>query len=137
MLASLKASLITSICALLIGAASAGPGLTLKTKVVNLRFESSKARMSAVNFPPACADRAHSDPDTPAGYQPLGTANINGRCFAVYAFQNGSKPDDVASQGKGFADVFDSTGHLMRRFSFIEKLNSPAQVTEYVPMSAR
>ena len=38
---------------------------------------------------------------------------------------------------EGFADVFDSTGHLMRRFSFIEKLNSPAQVTEYVPMSAR
>jgi len=45
-------------------------------------------------------DRAHSDPDAPAGYSTLGIAKINGSRVSVYAFQNGAKLDDVAGPGR-------------------------------------
>jgi hypothetical protein len=67
----------------------------------------------------------------------LGIAKINGRRIAVYVFQNGAKLDDVAGQGQGFADVFDSAGHLIRRFVFRENLHSPPQITEFVYMPER
>jgi hypothetical protein len=82
-------------------------------------------------------DRADGEPDAPAGYSSLGITKINGKRVAVYVFQNGAKVDDVAGQGQGFADVFDSAGHLIRRFVFKENLNSPPQITEYVSMPAR
>jgi len=43
----------------------------------------------------------------------------------------------VAGQGTGFADVFDRAGHLIRRFTFRENLNSPPQITEFVYMPER
>jgi len=121
-----KISLITSICALLMGSASVAPDLAIGAKVVNL--DSAFKRT---------IERAHNDPDAPEGYSPLGIAKINGSRVAVYAFENGAKPDDVAGTGRGFADVFDSAGHLIRRFAFRENLNSPPQIIEYVPVPAR
>ena len=67
----------------------------------------------------------------------MGIAKINGSRVSVYAFQNGAKLDDVAGPGRGFADVFDSAGHLIQRFAFREKFNSPPQITEYVSMPER
>ena len=84
--------------------------------------------MSDDGFPLAHLGRAPGDPDAPLGYSPLGIAQINGTSIGVYAFQNGAKPGDVAGRGQGFADVFDSAGHLKRRFVFRENLNSPPQI---------
>jgi hypothetical protein len=119
-------ALITSINASLIGSASVAPDLAIGAKVINLD-SSLKPTIG----------RAHSDPDAPEGYSTLGIAKINGSRVAVYAFDNGAKLDDVAGPGRGFADVFDSAGHLIRRFAFRENLNSPPQITEYVPLSAQ
>lgn len=134
-----KTTLITSIGAFLIGAASVAPGLARSTKVVNSgsTFKTSNARMSDVGSSLVRVDRAHGDPNAPAGYSPLGITKINGKRIAVYVFQNGAKLDDMAGQGEGFADVFDAAGHLIRRFTFRENLNSPAQITEFVFMPAR
>ena len=66
-----------------------------------------------------------------------GIAKINGTRVAVYAFQNGARLDDEAGEGRGFADVFDSAGHLIRRVSFRENLNSPPRITEYIPLPAQ
>jgi hypothetical protein len=134
-----KTTLITSIGAFLIGAASAVPGLALGTKVTHSAsdLKSSNARVSGVGSSLVRIDQAPGDPDAPAGYSPLGITKINGKRVAVYVFQNGAKVDDVAGQGQGFADVFDSAGHLIRRFTFRENLNSPAQITEFVFMPAR
>ena len=118
--------LITSINTFLIGPVSVAPDLAIGAKVVNL--DSALVRTIG---------RANSDPDAPEGYSTLGIAKINGRRVAVYSFDNGAKPDDVAGPGRGFADVFDSAGHLIRRFAFRENLNSPPQITEYVPLSAQ
>ena len=43
----------------------------------------------------------------------------------TYAQQNAQKHDDVAGPGHGFVDVFDTDGHLLRRFASRGPLNSP------------
>jgi len=134
-----KTTLIASIGAFLVGAASAATGLALNTRVANSDFalKSGRERNTRVGPPVTPVERTHGDPVTPAGYSPLGIANINGRRVAVYAFHNGAKVNDAPGRGEGFADVFDRAGRLIRRFNFRENLNSPPQITEYVFMPAR
>jgi uncharacterized protein (TIGR03118 family) len=65
------------------------------------------------------------DPNIPAGFAPFGIQNINGDLFVTYALQNAALHDDVAGPGNGFVDVFDTDGHLLRRFASRGPLNSP------------
>ena len=132
-----KITLITSIGAFLIGTASPAPRLALGAKVMNSPIKPGNALMSSVGSPVASVPRAYGDPDGLVGYSPLGMAKINGRRVKVYVLQNGAKLNDAAGQGQGFADVFDSTGHLIRRFIFRENLNSPPQITEFFYMPNR
>jgi uncharacterized protein (TIGR03118 family) len=74
-------------------------------------------------------DGGFVDDDLPAGYAPFGIANIDGDLFVTYARQNALKHDDVAGAGHGFVDVFDTDGHLLRRFASRGSLNSPWAVT--------
>lgn len=69
------------------------------------------------------------DPKLPAGYAPFGIQNIDGDLFVTYAKQNALKHDDDAGPGRGFVDVFDTDGHLLRRFASRGPLNSPWAVT--------
>jgi uncharacterized protein (TIGR03118 family) len=80
-------------------------------------------------FTPATTDGGFVDPHIPAGYAPFGIANIDGDLFVTYAKQNALKHDDVAGPGNGFVDVFDTDGHLLRRFASRGPLNSPWAVT--------
>lgn len=132
-----KTTLITSIGAFLIGTAFPAPRLALGTKVINSPIEPGNALMSSVGSPLAPVARGYSDPDAPAGYSPLGMARINGRRVKVYVLQNGAKLNDAPGQGQGFADVFDSAGHLIRRFIVKENLNSPPQITEFFYLPER
>jgi uncharacterized protein (TIGR03118 family) len=70
-------------------------------------------------------DGGFVDPKIPAGYAPFGIENIDGNLFVTYALQNTAKHDDVAGAGHGFIDVFDTDGHLLRRFASRGPLNSP------------
>jgi len=74
-------------------------------------------------------DGGFTDPAIPAGYAPFGMQNIDGDLFVTYAKQNAQKHDDVAGAGNGFVDVFDTDGHLLRRFASHGALNSPWAVT--------
>jgi uncharacterized protein (TIGR03118 family) len=74
-------------------------------------------------------DGDFTDPKIPAGYAPFGIQNIDGDLFVTYAKQNAEKHDDVAGPGNGFVDVFDTDGHLLRRFASRGALNSPWGVT--------
>ena len=80
-------------------------------------------------FTPATTDGGFTDPSIPAGYAPFGIANVDGDLFVTYAKQDGEKHDDVAGPGHGFVDVFDTDGHLLRRFASRGPLNSPWAVT--------
>ena len=66
-----------------------------------------------------------TDPNIPDGFAPFGIQNINGNLFVTYALQNEFKHDDVAGVGNGFVDIFDTDGHLLRRFASGGALNSP------------
>jgi uncharacterized protein (TIGR03118 family) len=70
-------------------------------------------------------DGGFADPRIPAGFAPFGIQNINGDLFVTYAKQNAQKHDDVAGPGNGFVDVYDTDGHLLRRFASRGPLNSP------------
>jgi uncharacterized protein (TIGR03118 family) len=79
----------------------------------------------STGFKPATTDGGFTDPKIPAGFAPFGIQNINGDLFVTYAKLNAQKHDDVAGPGNGFVDVFDTDGHLLRRFASRGPLNSP------------
>jgi uncharacterized protein (TIGR03118 family) len=74
-------------------------------------------------------DGTFADPNIPAGFAPFGIHNIDGDLFVTYAKQTGDKHDDVPGAGNGFVDVFDTDGHLLRRFASRGSLDSPWGVT--------
>jgi uncharacterized protein (TIGR03118 family) len=65
------------------------------------------------------------DPHIPAGYAPFGIQNVNGNLIVTYAKQDADAHDDVAGQGHGFVDMFDTNGNLIRRIAQHGQLNSP------------
>lgn len=119
-----KIALVGAIGAFLIGSASVA----------------SDVPVQAVKYPRSAykyVDGGRRDAGDPEGYSSLGIAKINGIRVAIYVLENGARLDDLAGPGRGFADVFDGGGHLIRRFTFRENLNSPPQVTEYVSVPVR
>jgi uncharacterized protein (TIGR03118 family) len=80
-------------------------------------------------FTQVSLDGHFTDPELPAGYAPFNIANIDGDLFVTYAKQNAQKHDDAAGPGRGFVDVFDTGGHLLRRFESRGRLNSPWGIT--------
>jgi len=81
-------------------------------------------------FKSITTDGGFVDPDIPAGFAPFGIENIDGNLFVTYALQKlPDKHDDMAGPGNGFVDVFDTDGHLLRRFASRGPLNSPWGVT--------
>jgi uncharacterized protein (TIGR03118 family) len=71
------------------------------------------------------------DPELPPppigepGFAPFGIQNIGGNLFVTYALQKPDQHDDMSGPGNGFVDVFDTNGHLLRRFASQGTLNSP------------
>jgi hypothetical protein len=133
-----KTTLVTSVAAFLIGAACVPPELGLVSKPLKPEsvFKSSNPGKEYVG-PSDHADRTLGGPDAPAGYSPLGIARIDNQRIAVYSYQNGTRLDDAAGQGRGSADVFDHSGHLIRRFIYRENLHSPPQINEFIYMPER
>lgn len=88
-------------------------------------FRSGHIDVFDSTFKPATLAGTFSDPNVPANFAPFGIANIHGDLFVTYAMQNAAKHDDVGGKGNGFVDVFDTDGHLIRRFATRGHLNSP------------
>jgi uncharacterized protein (TIGR03118 family) len=65
------------------------------------------------------------DPNLPAGYAPFGIRNFNGQIFVTYAKQDHKKQDDVACDGCGFVNVFDTSGNFVMRLISHGNLNAP------------
>jgi uncharacterized protein (TIGR03118 family) len=60
-----------------------------------------------------------------AGFSPFGIANLNGDLYVTYAKRNAAGHDDVAGPANGYVDVFDTSGHMLRRAATRGRLNSP------------
>lgn len=74
---------------------------------------------------PSGGEFSFTDSEIPAKFAPFGIANINGQLWVSYAKQDSAKHDPVAGAGKGFVDIFDTDGHLVRRFAAGAPLNAP------------
>jgi uncharacterized protein (TIGR03118 family) len=67
-----------------------------------------------------------ADPSIPSGYAPFNVQNLNGKLYVTYAQQDAAKDGgSVAGQGKGFVDVYDTNGNLIRRVALGGALNAP------------
>ena len=77
------------------------------------------------HFIPVHLAGSFTDPALPAGYAPFGIQNIGGTIYVTYALQDADKHDDVAGEGHGFVDAFDTGGNLIRRVASRGELNSP------------
>ena len=65
------------------------------------------------------------DNTIPSTFAPFGIQNINGQLWVTYAKQDAAKHDPVTGAGRGFVDVFDTDGNLLRRFAQRGVLNAP------------
>ena len=70
-------------------------------------------------------DSGFADPSLPAGYAPFGIQTIGSRIFVTYAKQDADAEDEVAGQGLGFVDVYDTSGNLLGRVAQHGQLNAP------------
>ncbi len=68
---------------------------------------------------------AFVDPKLPSGYAPFGIQTIGGRVFVSYAKQDEEAADEVAGQGRGFVDAYDTAGALLERVAQHGQLNAP------------
>jgi uncharacterized protein (TIGR03118 family) len=94
-------------------------------------------RLYAANFHAATVDvydgsfnlvtepGAFVDPSLPDGYAPFGIQNVGGRIFVSYAKQDADAEDEIAGQGRGFVDEYDTNGHLLQRVAQHGQLNAP------------
>jgi uncharacterized protein (TIGR03118 family) len=94
------------------------------------------AFLYAANFSAARIDvfnskwkRVHKDgfrdPRLPRGYAPFNIQALGGKLYVAYAKQDSEGTDEVAGPGRGFVDVFDSSGHLLDRLIRRGHLNAP------------
>jgi uncharacterized protein (TIGR03118 family) len=88
-------------------------------------FSAGKIEAFDNQFKPVVTDGTFTDTHIPAGFAPFGIQNIDGDLWVTYAKQDADKKDDVGGPGSGFVDVFDTDGHLLRRFAAHGVLNSP------------
>jgi uncharacterized protein (TIGR03118 family) len=66
-----------------------------------------------------------TDPRLPSGYAPFGIQAIDSRIFVSFAKQDADAEDEVAGQGLGFVDAFDTAGNLIARVAKHGLLNAP------------
>jgi uncharacterized protein (TIGR03118 family) len=92
-------------------------------------FHNGKIDAFDSNFAPVTLSGAFADPTIPAGFAPFNIEAIGGNLYVTYAKQDDDKEDDVAGNGNGFINVFDTNGALVKRFASNGALNSPWGMT--------
>jgi uncharacterized protein (TIGR03118 family) len=65
------------------------------------------------------------DRHLPRGYAPFNIQALGDKLYVTYAKQDQERTDEVAGPGRGFVDVFDSSGRLLDRLIRRGELNAP------------
>jgi uncharacterized protein (TIGR03118 family) len=76
-------------------------------------------------FAPTTVPGGFADPNLPAGFAPFNVQEIAGRIVVAYAEVDPSSGDEIAGPGLGYVDVFDTSGHLIRRLISQGALDAP------------
>src|SRR5207302_6551778 len=66
-----------------------------------------------------------TDPKIPTDYAPFDVQTLGGVLYVTFAMRDATGHDDVAGQGHGFVDAFDTNGNLLRRLVSHGQLDSP------------
>jgi uncharacterized protein (TIGR03118 family) len=107
-------------------------------KGLTLGMDDGKPRLFAANFGHNVVDIYNSsyhkvgsftDPTLPANYSPFNVQVLNGQLYVTFANRQPGAHDETAGKGLGFVDVFDMSGHLVRRLVSNGKLNAPWGMT--------
>jgi uncharacterized protein (TIGR03118 family) len=76
-------------------------------------------------FAPTTVPGGFVDHNLPAGFAPFNVQEVAGRLVVTYAEQDADKMDDTPGAGLGVVDVYDTSGHLLRRLVSGGHLNAP------------
>jgi len=88
-------------------------------------FHNGRVDVFDGNFNLITSPGAFVDPRLPAGYAPFGIQTIGSRVFVTYGKQDEDAEDEIAGQGLGFVDVYDTAGMLVSRVAQHGQLNAP------------
>ena len=88
-------------------------------------FHGAKIDVFDQGFAATTVPGGFADPNLPAGFAPFNIQEIAGRLVVAYAQQDADAEDEVAGPGLGYVDVFDTSGHLLRRLISQGELNAP------------
>jgi uncharacterized protein (TIGR03118 family) len=77
------------------------------------------------SFAPVTVPGGFADPKLPPGFAPFNIQEIAGRLVVAYAKQDADAEDEIAGPGLGYVDVFDTSGHLLRRLISQGALDAP------------
>jgi uncharacterized protein (TIGR03118 family) len=88
-------------------------------------FHAAKIDVFDDTFSSVTLPGSFTDPNLPAGYAPFNVQALGTNVYVTYAKQDEQAKDDVAGPGNGFVDVYDTSGHLLRRLVSRGQLNSP------------
>jgi uncharacterized protein (TIGR03118 family) len=88
-------------------------------------FRAGTVDVFDANFKPVTMKGAFMDKQIPTGFAPFGIQAIGDSIYVTYAFQNDVKHDDLKGPHRGFVDVFNDEGKLLKRLIRRGALNSP------------
>jgi uncharacterized protein (TIGR03118 family) len=88
-------------------------------------FHNAKIDVFDASFKPVTVPGGFTDPNLPSGFAPFNVQELAGRIVVAYAKQDEQAEDEVAGPGLGFVDVFDTSGHLLRRLISGGALDAP------------
>jgi len=91
-------------------ASNAGANFLFATDFHNARIDTFNASFAKVT-----TAGGFTDPTLPAGYAPFGIQAIGGQLYVSFAKQDTAAHDNVDGAGLGLIDVFDVTGHFVKR----------------------
>jgi uncharacterized protein (TIGR03118 family) len=94
-------------------------------RLYTTNFHAGRVEVYDASFHGVTTSGGFTDPAIPAGYAPFGIRNLGGTIYVTYALQDAAAHDDVAGEGHGFVNAFDTDGHLLRRVASRARLNSP------------
>ncbi len=105
-------------------------GLALATTTAGDRFYATDFHNGRVDvfdstFNLVTSVGAFVDADLPSGYAPFGIQTIGSRIFVTYAKQDADAVDEIHGQGRGFVDVYDTSGSLLARVAQHGQLDAP------------
>ena len=95
------------------------------TMLYAANFHTGKIDVFNDSFAPATVPGGFTDPNLPADFAPFNVQEIAGFLVVSFAQQDPNSSDELHGPGLGFVDVFDTSGHLLRRLVSQGALNAP------------